>query len=131
MEKVLILSYYYPPCNLTASQRTLAWINYLSEFGFYPTLITRKWEKEIKELRDMSHATSNGEEVFQNESHAIIRVPFYGTIKDIIYMKYGDNKWRSVRKIFSLLELILQNYFVSFNPAKVIYHKARAILIKD
>ena len=34
-------------------------------------------------------------------------------------------------KIFSLLELILQNYFVSFNPAKVIYHKARAILIKD
>ena len=79
----------------------------------------------------MSHATSNGEEVFKNENHSIIRVPFYGTIKDSIYMKYGDNKWRSVRKIFSLLELILQNYFVSFNPAKVIYHKARAILIKD
>mgnify|MGYP001333035056 CR=1 FL=1 len=112
MEKVLIISYYFPPCNLTASQRTLAWTKYLHEFDFYPIILTRKWEKDIKELKDMSHATSKDEEVAENDDHSIIRVPFRGSVKDKIYSKHGDNNWKLIRKFFSLFELIFQNYFV-------------------
>lgn len=131
MEKVLIISYYFPPCNLTASQRTLAWTKHLHEFDFYPIVLTRKWEKDIKELKDMSHATSKGEEIEENNDHTIIRVPFSGSVKDKIYSKHGDNKWRIIRKILSLFELIFQNYFVSANPAKVIYYKAQSIIRND
>ena len=128
MEKVLIISYYFPPCNLTASQRTLAWTKYLHEFDFYPIILTRKWEKDIKELKDMSHATSKEEEVAENDDHSIIRVPFSGSTKDKIYSKHGDNNWKLIRKFFSLFELIFQNYFVFANPAKVIFYKAQSIL---
>jgi len=33
MQKVLIISYFFPPCNLTASQREHSWAKYLIRFG--------------------------------------------------------------------------------------------------
>ena len=47
MENVLIISYFFPPCNLTASQRAFNWAKYLKEFGYNPIVITRKWDQPI------------------------------------------------------------------------------------
>ncbi len=131
MQKLLIISYFFPPCNLTASQRTLAWSQYLHEFGFYPIIISRKWEKEIIELKDMSASTSKGCEIKKDKKHTIIRVPFSGSLKDRLYSKYGDTKWSILRKFLSLFEIIMQNFFVAINPSKLIYYKAKSILQND
>ena len=53
MEKVLIISYFFPPCNLTASRRALNWAQNLREFGYDPIVITRKWDHEIKNPSDL------------------------------------------------------------------------------
>ncbi|MFM7666825.1 MAG: glycosyl transferase family 1, partial [Bacteroidota bacterium] len=43
MKKVLIISYFFPPCNLTASNRIAGWKKHLPEFGIYPIIVTRNW----------------------------------------------------------------------------------------
>ena len=35
MKKILIISYFFPPCNLTASQRVSSWAKYLNKSGYY------------------------------------------------------------------------------------------------
>ena len=55
-KKVLILSYFFPPCNLPASQRSYGWATQLHEYGYHPIIITRNWSLErqrenIKECR--------------------------------------------------------------------------------
>lgn len=47
MKKVLIISYFFPPCNLTASQRSMGWARYLREQGWDPIVVTRNWEQHI------------------------------------------------------------------------------------
>ena len=58
MQKVLIISYFFPPCNLTASQRVVSWAKYLHKSGYYPIIITRKWEKHVTSFDDCHYPTS-------------------------------------------------------------------------
>lgn len=48
--RLLILSYHYPPLNVTASQRAAAWARYLSTFNHKITLVTFDWPGETHEL---------------------------------------------------------------------------------
>ena len=71
LKKVLVLSYFFPPCNLTASQRSLGWAKYLNKFGFYPIFITRNWEHHINGPEDMHHHSGNEIINEQYETHAV------------------------------------------------------------
>ena len=55
LNKVLIISYFFPPCNLTASNRALFWAKYLKDYGYDPIVITRKWDHKIKSPRDIAY----------------------------------------------------------------------------
>ena len=56
--KILVLSYFYPPCSLTASQRALGYVTYLEKHDFYPIVVSKHWdaitanESEIAGLSD-------------------------------------------------------------------------------
>jgi hypothetical protein len=52
MEKILIISYFFKPCNMTAANRTTYWSENFYRYNLYPIVITRKWEKEINVLSD-------------------------------------------------------------------------------
>jgi len=43
--KILIISYYYPPCNSIASLRPVSWAKEWSNLGHEVTVITRNWEE--------------------------------------------------------------------------------------
>lgn len=45
MEKVLIITYYWPPCGGAGVQRILKFVKYLPEFGIKPYVLTVKAEK--------------------------------------------------------------------------------------
>lgn len=47
--RLLILSYHYPPLNVTASQRAAAWVKYLSTLGHDVSLVTFDWPGISKE----------------------------------------------------------------------------------
>jgi glycosyltransferase involved in cell wall biosynthesis len=121
MQKILIISYFFPLCNLTPSQRVVSWAKYLHNFGYYPVIITRRWDSQINVPQDMSIKTPS--EIVHNkyDEYEVFYLPFKPGLKDRIYSKYGDTKYKLIRKLLSLFELILQNISVKSIPYSNIY----------
>lgn len=126
-----MIAYFYPPCNLTASQRPASWAKYLHEFGYYPIVLTRNWEQPINKPTDISKPSGEKEELVKNKNSKVIYLPYKGTRKDKLYVKYGDSKFRLMRKALSFFELVFQNYFIGAVPFGNIYGKAEEIIAKD
>ena len=131
MEKVLIISYFFKPCNMTASNRTSYWAENFYKYGLYPIVITRKWEKEINVLSDSSYETSKGIYCDSNEKRCIYYMPYEGNLRDNIISKYGNDKYKLIRKALSLIELVFQNFFIFFIPYKNFYLQSRKLLLED
>ncbi len=131
MKKVLVIAYFYPPCNLTASQRPASWTKYLHEFGYYPIVLTRNWEQPINKPADISKPSGEKEVTEENENSKVIYLPYKGTLKDKLYTKYGDSKFRLVRRALSFFELVFQNFFFSVIPFSNIYCKAEEIIASN
>lgn len=116
LKRILILSYFFPPCNLTAAQRTRGWAEYLHQFGYYPIIITRNWENTIHGPDDMHH--DSGKEIIHEvyDTHAVYYLPFRGNLRDRLYSKYGKNQFNTVRKALSLMELVGHHFHTGFIP---------------
>lgn len=131
MKKILIISYFFPPCSLTASQRPYSWYVHLHKFGIYPIVVTRKWEKEIKIFADANQLSSEGIEKEIHDWGEIHRLPYQGNIRDKMLSKYGSHKYTLVRKILSFAELILQHFIQNVIPYKNIYSYSLGITRKN
>ena len=106
MKKILIISYFFPPCNLTASQRVDSWAKHLNKSGYYPIIITRKWEKEIKSFDDCHYSTSAGVLIENNEHYEVHYCPYSANLRDRLHTK---KKLVVFKKFISLIEIIFQN----------------------
>jgi hypothetical protein len=132
LKKVLIISYFFPPCNLTASQRVLSWANDLNKFGYYPIIITRKWETNIGTLHDMSIGTTENGVHQINDNYEVYYLPYKSTLKDKIYTLRSTNRFVVfLRKVLSFTELIGQNYSNYFIPFSNLYDKAEQLISED
>lgn len=125
MKKVLIISYFYPPCNLPASNRVLGWAAYFNDFGLYPIIVTRHWDKPINKQEDLhlSCGTSIKHEV--NDNHEVYYLPYKSNLRDNIFLKYKNNFAKNIRKTLTFFELFFQNYFVQVVPYKNFYFFAK------
>src|ERR1043165_2325521 len=121
MKKVLVLSYFFPPCNLTASQRAQSWANYLSLYGYKPILITGRGVEKISHLSDVSRSTPEEikHEVF--DTHEVFYLPYVANLRDKIYVKYRENRFNAFRKALTFLELFFQPFLNSAIPYNNIY----------
>jgi len=110
MKKVLILSYFFPPCQLTAAQRSYGWAKCLRNEGWDPIVITRNWEHHIAGPDDMHHDSGTHLIIEKTETHETHYVPFKGNLRDRLYSKHGKNKHTLLRKSLSLSELFLHHF---------------------
>ena len=124
MKKILIISYFFPPCSLTASERVSSWAEFLNKFGYYPVVVTRKWEEKLKTLKDVSIPTSSGIAHKKNDKFEVYYMPYEGNLRDRIYKKYGDSKFRLLRQSLTFIELFFQYIFNSFIPYSNLYKQA-------
>jgi glycosyltransferase involved in cell wall biosynthesis len=118
MQRILLISYFFPPCNLTAAERVNSWAKHLNKFGYYPIVISRRWDNKIKNLSDVSLATP--EEVLheKHEHYESYLVPYLPNLKDKIYTKFGNQKLVMPRRALSMIELVMQRYANWFIPFK-------------
>lgn len=126
-----MIAYFYPPCNLTASQRPASWAKYLNEFGYYPIVLSRNWEQPVNKPADISKPSGEKNVVVENEVSKVIYLPYIGTFKDKLYATYGDSKFKLVRKALSFFELMFQNFFIRTIPFSNFYSKAEEIISND
>lgn len=132
MQKVLIISYYFPPCNLTGANRVGSWEKFFPENGIYPIIITRNWSG--KELSEASRLKNSGKQIrIEEKKNAEIHyLPYRSSLRDLAFIKGQSNKLMSlVSKVLTALYLVLQNFSIKFIPFNNLYHHARKILLDD
>jgi glycosyltransferase involved in cell wall biosynthesis len=128
MRKIIIISYFFPPCNLTAGQRPYSWYIYLHRFGYYPIVITRKWEKQIHTYSDVNQISPPGITIEKQEWGEVHYLPYSGNLRDRIISKYGMGRFSFLRKILSMFELILENFLLGIIPYRGFYAHAISVL---
>ena len=113
MKKILVISYFYPPCNLTASQRTESWAKYLHNSGFYPIIITRKWEKHVKSFDDCHYSTSKEVLIEKHENYEVHYCPYSANLRDRLHT---EKRFLFFKKALSFMEIVFQNIWVKLCP---------------
>lgn len=131
MRKILIISYFYPPCNLTASQRVKGWADYLQEFGFYPIVVTRNWDITIKSSEDVLKSSGDAIRVEKNQTHEVHYLPYKASIRDRVYTLLKGTKFQKLSKVFTFLQLVLENFSIRFIPHNSLFHYSSKLLSSD
>lgn len=131
VKKILLLTYFFPPSNLAGSHRMQAWANYLHTMGYYPVVVTRRWDDLQGLSTDLSKKT--GREVLheKDDKYEVYRLPYSPNLRDRIFTKYGDNKFRAARRILSFFEVVFQNYYLKVVPYGNLYKQASQVLTRD
>ena len=128
MKKVLIISYFFPPCNLTASQRAYGWAKYLKKYGYNPIVVTRSWENKITSPEDV--LTKSGTELVRakNEQFEVYRVPYKPVNRDRFYTKYQGSKLQQLSKLATVWNLVWENFTINVIPHKNMYDLALKLI---
>lgn len=121
MKKVLIISYFYPPCNLTAGQRIEGWAKNLHLSGIYPIIITRNWDNEIRIPKDLLKASGSEIRIEKNEHYEVHYLPYQQSLRDKIQTNLDSRFSKFTSKILTLNEIIFDNYSNYFIPYANIY----------
>ena len=126
MQKVLIISYFFPPSNFVGGDRTHAWAQHLSESGIYPIIITRNWNENQKDLVDK--LDSNEYSIEKTDKYEVHRMPYKHLLRD----RLSSHKWLSVfQKVLTLKELIFSNFFIKSLPYYNFYSEAEKMIQAD
>jgi glycosyltransferase involved in cell wall biosynthesis len=128
MKKVVLLSYFYIPGNFAGSMRIAAWARYLSEYGYYPVVITRHWDKNESDLSAISTGTELVVE--KKDNYEIHYLPYKGNYRDRL-LNTNKRGLLILRKVLSFAEIFLQNFFVSATPMKFLYYYSQEYLEKN
>lgn len=106
---------------MTPAQRSQAWAMYFKEYGYKPIIITRRWDHKITGLRDVSKETP--QEVLHevHDNYEVYYLPYKANLRDRLFVKYGDEKFRMLRRLLTFVELLLQPFFNFIIPYSNIY----------
>lgn len=131
MKKIVIISYFFPPCNLTASQRVYGWAKYLHHFGYYPIIITRSWENSIKYPEDILTNSGNEIKIEKFEHYEVHRLPYNSSLRDIFFQRNEHSFYKYLSKIFTLIYVLLEKYFNFVIPSRNLYEYSKNIILKQ
>jgi len=118
MKKILILSYFFSPCNITASNRVTGFAKNLNLFGIFPIIITRNWDITIKIPEDV--LKSSGKKIRHEiyETHEVYYLPYKSSLRDRVFLDANNSIFKKYLSKFltiliTLSELI-SNRFIPF-----------------
>lgn len=129
MKKVLIISYFFPPCNLTASNRIAGWEKHLPEFGIYPIIVTRNWTGS--EMTAEERLMDSGSELrIEKKEHSEVHyLPYRTSLRDRFFRKSGNNSvYRIISKMLTLVGVFVQPLCIRAIPYSNLYFHAKSIL---
>lgn len=116
MTTVLILAYDFPPNPSVGAKRPQAWFKYFNEFGIKPVVVTRHWDRPIKEGDDtVKPSISQVMKIEETSEGTVISVPFQPNLRDRLLLKYGRAKFSLFRKGLSLVNYLGALYHASFD----------------
>lgn len=127
MKEVLIISYFYPPCSLTAAQRPSGWVKYFAHFGYKPTVITRNWDVTLSKPEDQLRDSGNKLYIDKIQTHEVHYLPYRATWRDRLFNS-KNQFFKKSSKIFTFINSIGENFCNSFIPFKDFYDYAEKLI---
>lgn len=128
--KVLILAYDFPPYVSVGGIRPWNWYSYMSEFGVEPIVVTRQWKNHFGDYRDYILASESKEILIESTGQGkIIRAPYTPNLANRLMLRFGEKRFKLVRKVISGFLEIAQFYF-PLGPRRELY-KAAKLYLKD
>lgn len=129
MTKSLIISYFFPPCNLTASNRISGWEKNLPENGIYPIIVTRNWEGTELTQEDRMKSSGQVVKIIRKETSEVHYLPYKSTFRDYCFIHSSVNIFfKYLSKILTLINLFLQPIHVRSIPYANLYYYSRDYL---
>lgn len=132
MKKVLIISYFAPPCQLTSSNRIGSWLEYLPDNGYHPILVTRKWTGKEMNAEERLYSTTGELEKELGDKRTIYQLTYKQSLRDVFYVKGQQSKiyaWLS--KVLTLLQVVLINFTPRVSQFYNLYSFSKELLQKD
>lgn len=128
-KKVYILSYYFPPCNLTASERIYSWAKYLKNGDYYPIIITRNWDIPVANSTTSAFLSSGKEvRIEKHDTYEVHYLPYKSSIKDKLFSKLDGTKFYFIYLIASFIFSILSVASIRFSPYYFFYTYLKKLL---
>lgn len=128
MKKILILAYDFPPYVSVGGLRPYSWYKYFKEFGFYPVVVTRQWSNKHRNYLDyIAPSESNEIIIEETEFGTILRTPYKPNFANRLLLKYGEHKFRLIRKIITGYYEFIQFLFL-VGPKSALYRGAKEYL---
>ncbi|MEI6346630.1 MAG: N-acetyl sugar amidotransferase [Bacteroidota bacterium] len=128
MKKALILAYDFPPYVSVGGLRPYNWYKYLHLYGVEPTVVTRQWSNENGNHLDyISKSEMDYTIIEKSELGSIIRTSYAPNFANRLMLKYGESKFRLLRKSVSgYFELI--QWLSNSGPKSQLYFAAKNYL---
>ena len=128
-KKILILSYFFPPCNLTPSERLLSFARYLPEGGYEPVVITRTWSHPIRNATtDIFLPGGETVEVERNGDYEVHYVPYRQNLRDRLFVNLYGKKAYPLYLVVAFFWNPLQLFFFRMSSCWHLYRYARHFL---
>lgn len=128
MIRVLILAYDFPPYVSVGGLRPHSWFKYFKEFDVEPIVITRQWGNAYGNHLDfVAPGWSKGCVIEESPQGTIIRTPYNPNLSNRLLLRFGEKRYRWLRKVISAYFEVLQFFFV-VGPKKEIYKAAKSYL---
>lgn len=126
MQKILIISYFFPPANFVGVKRVEYWAKNLHKYGFYPIIITRCWNTNQKDI--VGKVIDNNYKFEKNNTHEIHRVPIKFRLRDrCAYVKI----LKPLQKFLTFLEVLFSNFTLNALPYSEIYNVSKEVILNN
>jgi glycosyltransferase involved in cell wall biosynthesis len=129
MKEILIISYFYPPCTLTAAQRPAGWVKYLPQLGYKPIVITRNWDVTLSKPEDQLKDAGSQLYIEKSETHEVHYLPYKASLRDRLFNS-KNSLLKKCSKIFTFMNSIGENFSNQFIPFGDFYEYAESLIQK-
>lgn len=126
MKNVLIVSYFYPPCNIVASERPKSFAENFKQHGLNTTVVTRHWDgNESGKAADFEQINTTPPKITELESYTLIQLPYFAKGRGL-YRAFQRN--RLLSRFISLIYTMFGNFSSQMNAEKAFYDYLRDYL---
>jgi glycosyltransferase involved in cell wall biosynthesis len=126
---IIILSYFFPPCNLTPSERVFSWAKYLKKANYYPIIITRNWDVNILNATTDVYKPSGKKVVVEtHQDYEVHYIPYKQNLKDKLFNKYYGKSLYPIYLMMAFIWHILQLPFIRLSSVHSISQYANKLL---
>ena len=92
VKRILIISYYFPPCNIISAQRARSFAENFKRHGLHPIIATRHWTGDENSTAGYESENLSPPAITEFEDYTLIRLPYAAQLNSLLQRALVGNK---------------------------------------